>query len=133
MTYLATSINQSPVISEKAGAAISDVRGKALKYDASGNVVLCTAGEAALGIGIMTNDEATESGADVDIQIKDIGLVLTGAASIKKGDELASDGNGKLIKATDGQNVVAIAMDEAAAAGTYIKALLVRYAKPAAE
>ena len=72
MTYLATSINESPVITEKAGAAITDPRGKGLKYS-SGNVVLCsTAGETVLGIGIMTNDETIASGADVDIQIKDI-------------------------------------------------------------
>lgn len=131
MTYLATSINESPVITEKAGATIEDVRGKAVKYDGSGNVILCTAGEAAIGIGIMTNDESTASGADVDIQIKDIGLVLVGAADIKKGDELAADSNGRLIKATGGQNVIALAMDVSTAENTYIKALLVRYTKPA--
>ncbi len=53
MTYLATSINDSAVITEKAGAALDDVRGKAVKYDTAGNVVLCsTAGEAAIGIGL---------------------------------------------------------------------------------
>ena len=35
MTYLATSINDSAVITEKAGAALDDVRGKAVKYDAA--------------------------------------------------------------------------------------------------
>ena len=94
MTYLATSINDSAVITEKAGAALDDVRGKAVKYDASGNVVLCsTAGEAAIGIGIMTNDEATAQGADVDIQVKEMGLVRTGDA-VSKGDELTCDTNG---------------------------------------
>ena len=131
MTYLATSINESPVISEKAGAAIADVRGKAVKYDSNGDVVLAGAGEAYLGIGIMTNDEATEKGADVDIQIKDIGLVLAGG-EIKKGAELASDATGAMVAAKDNDNVVAIAMDAAAAKGVYIKAMLVRYKKTAA-
>lgn len=130
MTYLATSINDSAVITEKAGAAIADVRGKAVKYDASGNVILCaTAGEAAIGIGIMTNDETTAQGTDVDIQVKEIGLVLTGGA-VAKGDELTTDANGKLVKATtDGQYIIAVAMEAAAAAGAYIKAQMVKYTK----
>ena len=133
MTYLATSINNSAVISEKAGAVIADVRGKAVKYDTDGNVVLCSAaGEAAIGIGIMTNDETTTLGGDVDIQVKEIGLVLAGGA-IAKGDELTTDANGKLVKATaGGQYVIAVAMDSAAAADVYIKAQMVKYPKAAA-
>ena len=132
MTYLATSINESPVVAMKAGAAITDVRGKAVKFDASGNVILCVAGDAALGIGILTNDQDIAVGGDVTVQVKDMGLVLAGAATIKAGDELASDANGKLIKATDGQNVIAIALEASSAADTFIKAMLVRYGKPAA-
>lgn len=132
MTYLATSINESPVVAMKAGAAITDVRGKAVKFDASGNVILCVAGDAALGVGILTNDQDIAVGGDVTVQVKDMGLVLAGAATIKAGDELASDANGKLIKATDGQNVIAIALEASSAADTFIKAMLVRYGKPAA-
>ena len=55
MVYLATSINESPVISDKAGAPIEDVRGRAVKFNAEGHVVLCAAGDTALGVGIMTN------------------------------------------------------------------------------
>lgn len=127
MTYLATSINESPVIVDKAGADIADVRGKAVKY-ADGKIVLAGAGEAAIGIGIMTNDENIKTGADVDIQIKDIGLVCAGA-EITKGTELASDANGKFVAATEGKYVVAIALDDALAAGNYIKARLVNYKK----
>lgn len=131
MTYLATSINESPVITEKAGAAIADPRGKGLKYS-SGNVVLCsTAGEAVLGIGIMTNDETVASGADVDIQIKDIGLVKAGAA-IAKGAELAVNASGLFVAATAGQYVAAIALEAASAANVYIKARLTGYQKNAA-
>ena len=132
MTYLATSINDSAVIIEKAGAVLDDVRGKAVKYDASGNVVLCsTAGEAAIGIGIMTNDEATAQGADVDIQVKEMGLVRTGDA-VSKGDELTCDTNGALVKATTGgQYIIAVALEAAGAAGAYIKAQMVKYPKTA--
>ena len=124
MTYLATSINESPVIVEKAGAAIADVRGKAVKFDTNGNIVLAGAGEAAIGVGIMTNDENIAAGADVHVQIKDIGLVCAGAA-IKKGAKLAADANGALITAT-GDNAVAIALGAAAAAGVYIQAIILK-------
>ena len=124
MTYLATSINESPVIVEKAGALIADVRGKAVKFDTNGNIVLAGANEAAIGVGIMTNDKDIAAGADVHVQIKDIGLVCAGA-SVKKGAKLAADANGALVTAT-GDNAVAIALDAAAAAGVYIKAIILK-------
>ena len=124
MTYLATSINESPVIVEKAGAVIADVRGKAVKFDSNGNIVLAGNGEAAIGVGIMTNDENIAAGADVHVQIKDIGLVRAGA-EIKKGAKLQANAEGALITAT-GDNAVAIALDAAVAAGTYIKAIILK-------
>lgn len=131
MTYLATSINNSPVITEKAGAAIESVRGKAVKYDGSGNVILCSsAGEAAIGIATMTNDDNIGVGAAVDIQIKDIGLVLAGG-TITKGAELAVNTSGAFVTAAAGNSVVAIALD-AAKSGDYFKAMMVRYQKPTA-
>ena len=124
--YLATSINESPTIVEKAGAAIADVRGKAVKY-ADGAVVLAGAGELAIGVGILTNDEAIAKGADVDIQIKDIGHVLAGG-KIAKGAELSADANGAFVTAGTGY-VLAIALEDAEAAGAYIRARLVSYKK----
>lgn len=124
MTYLATSINESPVIVDKAGAVIADVRGKAVKFDDNGKIVLAGAGEAAIGVGIMTNDENIAAGADVHVQIKDIGLVCAGA-EIKKGAKLQADASGALITATEGEPV-AIALDAAAAAGVYVKAIILK-------
>lgn len=124
MTYLATSINESPVIVDKAGAAIVDVRGRAVKFNDEGKIVLAGAGEAALGVGIMTNDENIAIGADVHVQIKDIGLVYAGA-EIKKGVKLQADANGALIPVADGEPV-AIALDAAATAGIYIKAIILK-------
>lgn len=129
MAFLATSINESPVIATTAGAAIEDVRGKAVKFSGE-NVVLCsTAGEFVLGVGIMTNAESIASGGQVDVQIKDIGLVKAGAA-IAKGDELAVDASGTFQKATSGQFIFAIAL-QAAETGEYIPAMIVRYNKAA--
>ena len=125
MTYLATSINESPVIVDKAGATIADVRGRAVKFDTNGAIVLAGAGEAAIGVGIMTNDENIEAGKDVHVQIKDIGLVRAGA-EIKKGATLQADATGALITATEGKAAVAIALDAAAAAGVYIKAIILK-------
>ena len=127
MTYLATSINESPVISEKAAATIADVRGKAVKFS-DGKIAIAGAGEAVLGVGIMTNDVNIAADADVDIQIKDIGLVYAGG-EIAKGAELASNASGAFVTAAEGNYVAAIALESATAAGTYIKARLVNYKK----
>ena len=124
MTYLATSINESPVITDKAGALIADVRGKAVKFNDNGAIVLAGANEAAIGVGIMTNDKNIAAGEDVHIQIKDIGLVCAGA-EIKKGAKLAANADGALVTAT-GENAIAIALDAAAAAGVYIKAIILK-------
>lgn len=126
MVYMATSINESPVIVDKAGADLADVRGRAVKFDENGCIALCAAGEAAIGVGIMTNDEIIKAGQDVHIQIKDIGLVYAGAA-IKKGEELAAGAEG-FVPASSGA-ICAIALEAAADAGVYIKARLVSYHK----
>lgn len=128
MIYMATSINESPVITDKAGVAIPDVRGKAVKFDENGGIVLCAAGEVALGVGIMANDVDIEVGRDVNIQVKDIGRVYAGAA-VKKGDELSADANGAFVKASGADYVAAIALEAAADAGVYIQARLVGYQK----
>lgn len=124
MTYMATSINQSPVIVDKAGAAITDVRGRAVKHDENGCIVLAAAGEYAIGVGIMTNDEKIEAGQDVHVQIKDIGLVYAGAA-IKKGVKLEVGADGAFVPAESGEPV-AIAMAECAEAGVYISAIILK-------
>ncbi len=83
-----TQINQSPTISEKAGADVADIRNLILKYDTDGNVVVAADGTAPLlGVSIIEggyNDisgvEAgnVKKGEDVDILIKDIGCGQTG-------------------------------------------------------
>jgi hypothetical protein len=119
-------INQTPTIVEKAGAAIDDVRNKILKYDTSGNVVLATAGtDIPVGIALVeagyndiTGAESGKvaSGDDVDIQIKDIGYVVAGAA-ITKGQEVTAGTGGKAAPAAAGNYVLGFALNSASANG----------------
>lgn len=136
INYIGTQINQSPTIVEKAGAAIEDARGKIVKYDAGGNIVLATKGDVAVGITIMedgANDITGEEsgkvaeGEDVTVQIKDIGLVKAGGA-ITKGAELASDANGCAVVATAGNFVIGTAKT-AASSGEYCHIIINKYQK----
>lgn len=115
MIYTSNMINPSPTIVGKAGAAITDVRGKAVKFNSSGKLVLCsTANEEFIGVALVTNDENIASGQDIDVQIKDIGVAVAGGA-IAAGDPLATDANGKLVKTTtSGAFVIGHALADAA-------------------
>lgn len=126
--YTTTMINPSPTITGEAGAIIEDVRCKGVKYDENGKIVLAdTAGEMMIGVGLITNDSATAAGDDVDIQIKDIGLVLAGG-EIAAGAELAVDAKGTFQTATEGQFVAAVALG-AGQEGQAVEAQLVKYRK----
>ncbi len=124
MNYITSSVNESPVISGQAGAALTDVRGRALKFDDDGNLVLAGAGGSALGIAIISNDEDIPKGETVDVQIRAIGLVKAGAA-IDPGDELAPDADGALVPAESGA-FIATALQKATAAGAFIQAIISR-------
>lgn len=127
-TYMTSQINNSATIIEKAGANIADVRCKFVKYDANGDVVLAsTAGEAVLGVAIITNSENLKTGDDVTVQVKDIGLAKAGAA-ITKGAEIATDANGTAATAVSENFVIGVAL-QAAAAGEFFYFQLVKYPK----
>ena len=122
-------------IVEKAGADITDVRNRIMKYDENGNVVLAAAGDVPVGIALIeagyndiTGVESgkVKTGDDVDILIKDIGFVLAGE-EIKKGQEIAAGADGKAAVAASG-NVLGIALTNAAANG-YCKIMIARYQK----
>lgn len=129
--FIGTQINDSATITAPAAAAV-DYRGKAIVINSSGAAALAGAGAVAIGVGIMSNDEVSVAGNDVDIQVKDIGRAVSGAA-IAIGQELTSNASGQLVPATAGQFVVATALEAAAAAGTYIKVQITKYMKAAAE
>lgn len=129
-------INQSVTIVEQAGAAIEDVRNRILAYDGNGDVILAADGTAVpVGIAIIeagVNDISGEesgkvaAGDDVDIQIKDIGYVLAGAAIAKGAEVMAS--TGLAIPATDDNYVVGVALS-AAAKDEYCRVQITRYKK----
>ncbi len=133
-------INQSATIVEKAGAAIDDVRNHIMTYDENGDVVLAADGtKIPVGIAIIeagVNDISGEEsgkvakGDDVDIQIKDIGYVLAGAAITKGAEVTASDG--LAIPASGGNYVIGVALS-AAAKDDYCRVQISKYQKnPAA-
>ena len=133
--YHGVQINQSATIVEKAGAEIDDVRNLIMKYDANGDVVLATAGtDKPVGIAIIEAGYNDMSGIDagkvnkgglVDILVKDMGVVLSGA-EIKKGDEITAGEGGKAVVAAAGNYVLGVALD-AAAAGEYLNIQITKY------
>lgn len=137
--YNGVQINQSPTIVEQAGTAITDCRNRIMKYDSNGKVVLATAGtDIPVGIALIEagyNDiTGAESGKvaagdDVDILVKDMGVVLAGA-TIKKGQEVTAGADGKAAVAASGNYVLGIALDTAEA-GEYLTIQIAKYQKSA--
>lgn len=126
--YMSSGINSSPTIAVPAAADMQEIGGKAAKYDADGNLVICgTAGEQAIGIVTIDNDAEIKKGDIVTVQIKDMGLAALGV-SVKAGDELTTDASGKFVKAADGQYVRAIAKTTGAE-NTCVSVILCNYVK----
>lgn len=121
MNYMGASINTTSVLNEQAGQVISNGAFHLVKYGDNGHVVMCsTEGELAAGVLLPETTKETEIGEDVTIQIKDIGLCLSGA-EVKKGSELMTDTQGRCIPATSGNFVVGYAVTSAAKAGEIIE------------
>lgn len=137
--YHGVQMNPSPTIVEQAGAEIADVRNRIMKYDSNGKVVLATAGtDIPLGIALieagyndMTGNESGKvaAGGDVDIQVKDMGMVLAGA-TIAKGNEIAAGAGGVAAVAAAGDYVLGIAL-EGAASGDLCTIQIAKYQKAA--
>lgn len=135
--YNGVQINQSATIVEQAGAEITDIRNRIVKYDENGNVVLATAGaDIPVGIAIIeagyndiTGNESgkVKAGDDVDILIKDMGVVLAGA-TIKKGQEVTAGADGLAAVAASGNYVLGIAL-ETVAANEFLHIQLAKYQK----
>lgn len=135
--YNGVQINPTPTIVEKAGAEIADVRNRIMKYDENGDVVLATAGtDLPVGIALIEagyNDITGENSGkvakadEVDILIKDIGVVLAGA-TIKKGQEITAGANGLAAVAATGNYVLGIALDNAEA-NDYLPVQIAKYQK----
>lgn len=121
MNYLATSINESPVIAFPASADLGDVRGKAVSLDENGTLILTATGKLPLGIAVLGNPEQIAKDDAVTVQIKDVGCVKAGAA-VQSGDALTVDSSGAFVPATSG-NYYAVAL-ETGAKDAFIRAIL---------
>ncbi len=130
MEYITSSVNESPVLSYEAGELLEDVRGRAVKFDANGKIVLAKAGDCAVGVGILSNETEIEEGGSVDVQLSAIGLVKAGA-EVKAGDRLKPDDDGALIPAGDGFSYIGTALQNASAEGPFIQALIISGYTPA--
>ena len=126
--FISTGINDSPVITGKAALQMANAAFHAAKFDVNGNITPAGAGENAIGLFIATTPELVNAGDDVTVQIKDIGLWVTGAA-VAAGAELTSDANGAAVTAAQGDYVTAIALEAATAAGQVIKVQIVKSGK----
>lgn len=126
--YIGSSISTSPTFTAEAGAKIDAGAGKAVKFDESGKIVLCsTAGEAALGFLILQTAAVVEAGDSVTVQILGSGQVVAGD-TIAAGDLLAVNASGQVTKAASGNSVVGQAL-AAGTAGGLIDIILCRGGK----
>ena len=135
--YRGAQFNQSLTIVEQAGAVIEDVRNLIMKYDENGKVIPATAGtDIPVGIALIEtgyNDITgqtsgrVEADDNVDILIKDRGVVLSGA-TIKKGQEVAAGANGMAAVAVAGDYVLGFALGDAAE-GEYLEVQISKYQK----
>ena len=117
MGYFGTIINPSATIVAKASAKIENGAFLAATLTKDG-VAIAKANETPIGI-FIAETETVEAGEDATIQVKDMGLGMTGAA-VNAGDLLAADASGKLIKATGGAFALAVALETATAADQVI-------------
>lgn len=123
--YIGASASTSPTFAAVAGAKIEGGAGKAVKFDASGNIVLCSAaGEAALGFLILQTADVVNIGDSVTVQIQGIGQAVAGG-TIAAGDLLAVDASGQVTKGAAGNSVVGQAL-AAATAGGFVEFILCR-------
>jgi hypothetical protein len=123
--YLSTAINDTPTIVGKAGAPMLNAAFHAAKFDAQGNIVPAAAGDNAIGLFVGTTPDVVAAGDDVTVQIKDVGLWVTGAA-VLAGAEVASNAGGQAITAAANAFIVGIALETAAAPGAVIKVQIVK-------
>ncbi len=120
MSYIGDSINASPTIAERAGAAIPGGAGLAVKYDANGCIVPCaTAGEPALGVIIMQQGDVAV-GDSVTVQIKDVATCVSGGA-VSKGALVAVNASAQAVAAGAGDFAIGMALSGAAAAGQMVQ------------
>lgn len=132
MAYIGSSVSTSPTIAVAAGAKIENGAGKAVKFDSTGRVVLCSVeGEEAIGILILQTADAVEIGESVTVQITGQSVAKHGT-EIKAGQPLMVNTLGNVATAADGKFVIGYALESAPGTEGLVKILIDRGYKPAA-
>lgn len=123
--FISTGINDTPTIVGKAGIPLVNAALHAAKFNAQGEIVPAAAGDNAVGLFIASTPDNVAAGEDVTIQIKDVGLWVTGAA-VLAGAEVAVNAAAQAITAAANAFIVGIALETATAAGQVIKVQIVK-------
>lgn len=122
--YFGTSINESPTIVLPASETMNGARGIALVIK-DGGLAKPKAGDVTIGLSLMTGEDEVEKGEDVTVQVKDIGKWIAGG-TIAVGDLLTTNAEGKAVKATAGQFIMAQALSGTEKTGTLIKVQIIK-------
>lgn len=94
--YSNSFIGTSPTVREVAGEKLENACHKAVSYDDSGDIILAKTGEKAVGLLLSTTENTVAIGDEVDVLVKEVGLLLSGEA-IGKGDFVTiENGCGKI-------------------------------------
>lgn len=108
--YMTNAINTSPTRTGEAAADMSNIGGKAVKFNSNGLLVLCdTKGEMPVGIVTIDNDATVKQGDNVTYQLFAVGVAVMGE-NVTIGAELTTSANGTLVAAAGGDFVCAIAL-----------------------
>lgn len=126
--YLTAFINNSATIRNVLAADIEDAQYKAVAYDSDGKLAL-PAADGVPAVGVILSDAAafdtgsalvSKAGMEVDVLIKNIGLIETGEA-VAKGDLLTVSATGCAKKAAAGNFILGMAMTTATNAGELVQ------------
>ena len=112
-------INESATLCLPAKSAIKTGRFTAVSLD-GGGVVPCNGTLIPMGLTIAETPDALGAGDDVHMQVKDVGM-WTGGVAFLAGDPLASDANGRAVKATAGSFIFGFALEDCAANGQAVR------------
>lgn len=126
--YLTAFINNTATIRDTVAVDITDAPHKAVAYNSDGKLILPAAdGDPAFGV-ILSDAAAfdngsalvTKAGMEVDVLIKNIGLIEAGEA-VAKGDLLTVSAAGCAKKAAAGDFILGVAMTAADTAGELVQ------------
>lgn len=118
--YLNAFIYESSTIAEKAGDNLVNAAYKAVMYNSDGNIIIADKGDTAIGVVLGDCLDSVNKGDNMNILIKDIGLIEAGGV-IAKGDAVSINDKGQAVKAETGSFIFGFAFSRAKAEGELIQ------------